>query len=220
MDKLEEFKQKYKASSIEYQYEKVKLPDGTVIDADVRVFYDIVDGLASNYGIGGCKSFKEFVEQVDDAEQEIINGLLMAIVRRNERMWGKPKGKSALQHPTGPPIRGKKYSKGGKFGNISRIKDLPENPTKVGYEQKVGSNVHEMARFLKSFGADPKKVNEAVKNIKEGKIDVSEYDFNWINSEVLLHPDFPLIEVMKKMEEARKKGYDFEVSHNTLNARK
>lgn len=216
-DKVEEFKRKALASSRYNHYEPVKFPDNTIIQIDVREFYEMADLLASNYGIGGCKGFEEFLNILDNAEDRALNGLLKAIVARYERTYGKATGKPTQPAPSNLKIDPRTI-KGHKGPAIPTTTTQPstEQSERVGYGSSVKSNIQKTAMFLKFYGADPKKVNEAARLAREGKINIPEYDFDWINKENLFDPEFPLKEVLQQMRESEEKSINFRVNHNTL----
>jgi len=216
-EQLEDLKKSILGSSDAANYfEEIEFPDGTVIKADVRDFYDIVDMFASNYGLGGCKTLKEFIEHIDEIDLNILIGLQGSIIRRIEAMYGKKSSWKDHQ------IEGRKEMKVPEQfrpKQKNRIVAGPQEKIFIGKESSK-AELQKMGMFLKSWGAPYDKVNEAINQIKKGKIAIPDEDFSWITPEVLLHPNFDTRLVLKAMRKSREKSINFNVGRDTLNARR
>jgi len=218
-EELQRLKARFQAKDSNRNIEEVELSDGTVVQADLREFYDILDMIASNYGLGGCKSLEEFAKHIDDIEQGFLINIIHAIVRRNERMYGKskPTEDTPSEPHTFDPKRSKLKKHGGGWQTQNKA---PMGSIRIGNDKDIHADRIKMAMFLKSFGADYKKVDEAVNKLKSGKINTPSEDFSWITPEVLKHPDFDLKTMLQIMKKSREGSINFNVSMETLEKRK
>jgi len=82
------------------------------------------------------------------------------------------------------------------------------------------ARAHAVAMFLKSWGADPEKVNEAINKLKSGQIKIPDTDVSWITRENMLKKDFDIKLALETLKEAREGSINFDVSFETLQKRK
>jgi len=221
-DRIEDAKKKLDVDS-ELFFEDVEFADGTIQKQDTRWFFDIVDALASNYGLGGCKNISEYIRSIDEADQDDVYLLIEAIIRRNQQISGKSPQQSTSQSPSTPSSSRHRHPKG--KSKPPRRQVMPQSSSKepvsvINFSGGSGdANTHHMARFLKSWGADYGQVNKAVQDIKHGNVRVSNVDLSWITSEALKHPDFPLDLAFEAIRESMKGTTNFNVDYATLNKR-
>ena len=190
-----------------WQTNKQKMPDGQVFAGDYLDFVETVDLLASEYGLGGCRSLEEYAEMVDETDPLLISCLMKAMYERYERQYGTDdnvdKNIDKINH--GPSGQHSKPS--AKKINRKSLMDASSDPK---------ANRNRMANFLKVMGANKNEVNEAIKKIESGDIKVPSNDYSWINSKVLNDPEFDLQATLKQMAEDRKNSINFKVSLDTI----
>ena len=168
--------------------DEIILLDGSRGIIDFREFYEIVDILAFNYGIGACKSLTEFAEIINNEDPVLLNGLKKAIIKRVIIMNG------------------------------GKVEDEPTTyrvVEKSGKSRIVNDEKNKLVMFLTSFGADKKEIDEALIKINSGKIKIPERDYNWITDEVLCSKDFDLKGVMAQMREDENNSINIKVSAET-----
>ncbi len=220
-------------SSTEPEYEEIEFADGTKIKIDSSDFYRIVDAIASNYGLGGCKNLKEFVMQIDETDMEILGGVINAIKKRNEEIYGevtqsKPSEPSNQSSPktsdSPPPTFGHRHTKGRKPSRMPVAKppvsDKPTPTIKVDGSEGITAEGQKMAMFLKSWGADYNDVNQAVASAQKRMKDMPDVDISWINNDEIKKRDFDVRLALKALREARKGAINFNIGLHTLNSKK
>jgi len=196
-----------------YTSNKVKMPDGSELAGDAYEHAKIVDMLASEYGLGGCRNLTEFAKMVDEEDILLVHFLLKAIGERYEEMYGNK-----------PSDRNRNISKhinrhAPSSMNKSSTKPYNSNEA-IDCSEDAKTNRNRMSMFLREMGASKDKVREAVEKINNGEIKTSSVDFSWITSEELRKPNFDTRGVLKQMCEEQKKSFNFKVSLDTLTKRK
>jgi hypothetical protein len=166
---------------------EIELLDGSRAIIDLREFYEIIDGLAFNYGLGACKSFTEFAEMVNEEDPTLLLGLKMAMNKRIRMM----NGETVIEEPS-----------------VYRV--IEDSGSTVS-----GNEKQKLVMFLHSFGCEKKELDEALAKIDSGKIKVPERDYNWITDDVLASSNFDLKGVLKQMREDIDNSVKINVSGET-----
>ena len=223
----EQKEQLEKKSKHQEHIEEVEFSDGTIIKVDVGEFYDLADGILSNYGMGGCKNLKEFTKQLDQEDIDVVVGIVAAIERRNNAIHGEiPKGsenqpKQTISDSVEPSQMASRRSKSKKRVAGAPPPEMvePEVNINVSAMKDPTSRCHATAMFLKSWGADPEKVNEAINKLKSGQIRIPDIDTSWITKENMSNPKFNTKLALETLKAAREGSINFDVSIDTLRAR-
>lgn len=168
----------------------ITFADNTSAKANLKDLIEKSDFFAFNYGLGGCKTLSEFVDMINQEDPLLIEVLLRAATNRINASNGKKDGMLEID-PT-----------------ISKISNV------VATEKNI------LIAFLRDMGADQKELNEAIKRIDSGQIQVPVHDYSWITSEKLLDPKFPIQEVLDQMKEDEKRSIKINVSADTLLGKK
>lgn len=176
-------------------HSRIILPDGSVAKSSHDELFERADFLAANYGIGGHKSFTEFVAMVNEEDPIIISGLINAAVERMKAMYG---------------VEDKESPRRDNVGVVSRRESR---------SSKNGDSFEGMMCFLAEMGATKEELEDVLKKKKEGKLVVPKTDYSWITSEELMKPDFPLKEVLRQMKQDREKCVNIKVSESKRQAK-
>lgn len=169
---------------------EISYADGSCERTDPTDLFERADLLLHVYGLGGCKSFTEFVDMVNEEDPFIINGLLTAAEKRVAEQNG------------------------------SKVSRSNNHYNKKSYIKKEKTNSPDnLALFLKEMGANRQEIDETLAKAKSGKIEVPMNDYSYITPEVLNDPDFDFKGTLKQMSEDRKKSINFTVSDATLKAK-
>lgn len=164
-------------------------------------FYRCVDVLASEYGLGGCRSLSEFAKMIDEEDPELINGLLFCMQDRNDPEAHK---KEQWQNSS---------DRGGK-GRTVRSKD--------------GRLVNEadMSDFLANSGIPVKQIKEAKKRLAARKINIEEQQeredwiYENITSENLRDPKFDMKKAQAQLSAYFDNTEKFNISASTIFGKK
>lgn len=168
------------------------LPDAdhpkAILQFDCLEFYQVVDMIAFEYGMGGCRSLSEFANMIDKEDPAVIDGILLAIQSRKlyERDAADPDA-NKKEHPQATASTPKVNTR--------------HRKSSTGVESDMGD-------FLANSGIPQSKIREARERLKNRKITTEEEKdfFDWLHSEVttekLRHPNFDI-----KKSHARIKAY-------------
>jgi hypothetical protein len=126
-------------------------------------FYEVADLIASEYGIGGCRSLSEFANMINKEDPVVVSGFLYAIESR------RLKEAESIED-----TKGKK-----------RKKATGESKSYVARDAAM-VNDSDMGDFLANSGIPQSKIREARERLKNRKITAEEERefFNWLHSEV------------------------------------
>ena len=173
----------------------IKFSDGEEFQTDSIVLFERADFLASNYGLGGFRSFSDFVKMVDEEDPFIMNGLIYSAFIRIQASHGIENERTKAND------------------DDTEIITTTSRRTK-----RDGDSKEMLVRFLKDFGTsneEMKIVEEKLKNTK-----IPEEDFSWITPEILAGPDFDLKGTLSRMSDCYKRSVNVNVSLDTLERKK
>jgi len=158
----------------------------------------LVDFFLSNYGLGGCRSLKEFWDMVDNEDPTILILLELAAVERiNKRLGGK--GFDGRSIGIGETIT---EAFGGGVGK--------SNSTEV---QVNDDNV--MAEFLYQMGADRKRIDDGLNKSRNRKI-ASRVDLSDITSSNMVGEEFDIEDALRRLKDNERNAVKIIVSRGTL----
>lgn len=160
------------------------------ISTDLYEIAQLVDIFMHQYGLGGCRSFSEFWDMVDNEDPVKIRLLQIALNERIKRENGEDTEDYKSRHGSA------KHSV--KASNNTSVVDSDDT----------------MSRFLMDMGADNKEVESAVKSQNQ-KIKYYD-DMSDINRDSLFSPDFDFNETMNRLNKAMSHTKVFKVSSATM----
>ena len=166
-----------------------------VLHFDPCEHFRTVDRFAVEYGLGGCRSFTEFSNMIDQEDPVIIEGLLYAMKMRYDE--------------EAEPVNDKSTS------------GIPQNNGSSTFRNKWGHD-SDMTDFLLNSGMDPQAVKDAKARLKDRKIsnkeeqDYYEWLYSAVTPETIRDPKFNLKEVLARISEHDKNSEKFIISASTI----
>ena len=173
---------------------EVPFSDSTVKKGDPGFIYYISDVIASEYGLGGCKTLQEFVDMVDSTDPVLLDGLLAYMAKRNQEQ-----------------------SQDGKHPPEEIDKEEYIDDSKTGMEESQNKNNTVVKEMLFRFGVSKDDLNSALEKIDKRKINTLK-DYTWLNKQNNLEnlSDVEFREVLKSMRKDKANSVNFKVSMESL----
>lgn len=197
---IEEFKKSLVGTSAN----QVDLGD-RVVEGDYLELVQTSLLLAKEFGLGGCKSFTEFVRMVDDEDPLLIEALCVCIVDMYQKMNGE-ESKNGLGDDHLPP---------------EAMEQTPPNQSgvtgtrRVYVENAPDSDIVELAVM---HGYSPSELREKRQRVDAGKINKEEYNFDYLTKEWITSASPEEIsKVLKDMDEYRAQTENVNLSLSDFN---
>lgn len=143
-------------------------------------YYEVVSRaayLASEFGMGGCATFTEFLDMVKNEDPILVNALTVWISCKYRRMYGDDDTK-------GPPKR-------------------QDMPTKASVEHKAYPKGYssDLFQFAKEHGYNSQEIQEIEEKVKSGQINGPSEEFNITPDQLQEMSSEEFNELLSKMNE-------------------
>lgn len=163
--------------------------------------YQVADLFMSQYGMGGCRSIEEYVAMVNQTDPVALNMLRTAMLERLK------------QQNSVEPVQPRTYAPPEEETTVEHRPVFTYIPPPS--EVDLKANRHNMAMFLREWGADTSTVKTTIAELDNRKMTLT--DYSWVDRHSLeAMPQGQFKELLKQIGEERVKSKNFVVSLNTM----
>ena len=171
-----------------------QLDNGKFIYADRFTLIRECHILMKKYGMGGCRTFTEFIEMVNQEDPAVINTLIALITEDNRAEAGFKPREIILDHDT--------YGDQSFTPRVKNIEyDAPEDD--IAHSQIMG--------LMSNFGGTYSEMKKRLEDHQE-KYGINVDSFEDVNSETIHDPNFDLKSVKQRLQKAKDQALNIRIT--------
>jgi len=193
---------KYKGTT----YFRQQRDDGKLVFADRFALLSECHIFMKKYGMGGCKSFSEYVDMVDN-EDPVILDTLRALITEDNRC-------EAGFTPREISIGTEEYMETSQEINVENTNSNinKKDDYDIAHSPVMG--------FISNFGSTYEETKRLMEEKKEQVGGFSDDRFTDVTSDSITHPDFDLKSVLARMKDAIDRSHNIKITPEMWNKHK
>lgn len=180
-------------------FDEVEIGKGVTAKTDTFSLFKEAHILAKNYGMGGCRSFTEFIDMVDNESPCTID-VLLAIITEESRVSSGFRPKKVKRNIEVNPINVNSYLK------------------ETAHKEIVDRD--QFGAFLMNHGVSMSKVMEAQKAFDDGKLTSPTDKFEDITPDRVYDPNFDLRAALKRLKKVKEESINFNIRTGSFGKKK